>query len=78
MMTKKLEGIQKNFPKNLSGISVLETKILLAKAIIKNWDKTTKEEKKDVERWWEDDYKRSSSEAKETYWKDKNHDENKE
>ena len=33
-----------------------EVKILLAKSIIKNWDKATKKEKKEIEKWWKDTY----------------------
>jgi len=34
----------------------LEAKILLAKSIIKNWDKATEQEKKDIEKWWKETY----------------------
>jgi len=34
----------------------LEAKILLAKAIIKNWDKATEQEKKEIEKWWKETY----------------------
>lgn len=37
-------------------IIYLQTKILLMKAIIKNWDKATEQEKKEVERWWKQRY----------------------
>lgn len=33
-----------------------EAKILLAKSIIKNWDKATEQEKKDIEKWWKETY----------------------
>jgi hypothetical protein len=35
--------------KNLNKTVQLQTKILLTKAIIKNWDKLTKKEKKELE-----------------------------
>lgn len=34
----------------------LEAKILLAKSIIKNWDKATEKEKKEIEKWWRENY----------------------
>ena len=34
----------------------LQAKILLAKSIIKNWDKATEQEKKDIEKWWKETY----------------------
>ena len=34
----------------------LQTKILLAKAIIKNWDKASQSEKKELEKWWKETY----------------------
>jgi len=55
MEKKKLNQIQR------------EAKILLAQAIIKNWDKATEPEKKEIEKWWKANYKKPSSEAKETY-----------
>lgn len=33
-----------------------QAKTLLAKAIIKNWDKATEKEKKDIEKWWKKTY----------------------
>ena len=33
-----------------------QAKILLAKAIIKNWDKATEKEKKEIEKWWKENY----------------------
>jgi len=33
-----------------------EAKILLAKTIIKNWDKATELEKKEIEKWWKENY----------------------
>ncbi len=34
----------------------LQAKTLLAKSIIKNWDKATEQEKKDIEKWWKETY----------------------
>ena len=34
----------------------LQAKILLARAIIKNWDKASKAEKKEIEKWWKKTY----------------------
>ena len=33
-----------------------EAKILLTKSIIKNWDKATEQEKKEIEKWWKETY----------------------
>lgn len=41
---KKLNSVQR------------EAKVLLAKVIIKNWDKATEQEKKEIERWWKENY----------------------
>jgi len=47
-----------NFPKNKPKLNQVqrETKILLAKSIIKNWDKATEQEKKEIEKWWKETY----------------------
>ena len=44
MKKKKLTPVQR------------EAKILLAQAIIKNWNKATEEEKKEIEKWWKENY----------------------
>jgi len=44
MEKKKLNQVQR------------EVKILLAKSIIKNWDKATEPEKKEIEKWWKETY----------------------
>jgi hypothetical protein len=33
-----------------------EAKILLAKAIIKNWEQATEQKKKEIEKWWKETY----------------------
>lgn len=44
MTRKKLTQVQR------------EAKILLLKVIIKNWDKATEQEKKEIEKWWKETY----------------------
>ena len=34
----------------------LQAKILLTRAIIKNWDKASEAEKKEIEKWWKKTY----------------------
>lgn len=45
----------------------LQTKILLAKVIIKNWNQAAESEKQEIEKWWNANYKKHSSKAKENY-----------
>ena len=46
-----------NFPKKRKLTQVQrEAKILLAKSLIKNWDKATEQEKKEIEKWWKETY----------------------
>lgn len=44
MTRKKLSQVQR------------EAKILLTQAIIKNWDKATKQERKEIGKWWKENY----------------------
>lgn len=39
-----------------SKINHLQTKIFLAKTIIKNWNKASESEKKAIEQWWKKTY----------------------
>ncbi len=53
MENKQIKSIEKQKPNKTVQ---LQTKILLAKAIIKNWDKATEPEKKAIEQWWKETY----------------------
>ena len=53
METKQIKAMEKQ---NIDKIIQLQAKILLAKAIIKNWDKTTEREKKTIKQWWKETY----------------------
>jgi len=51
-----MENEIKDTKEHSDKIIQLEVKILLAKTIIKNWDKATEPEKKAIEKWWKETY----------------------